>query len=107
MPDAKALTEAGWKTTVQKFKVKDNGLQKALATYEDLDAEKYEERLKCIGSIAQLAGNLKKVKEVAAIDDVMKYLASIVAAVEAAKNEISKAAAAAVKAAADAKKKAD
>src|SRR4051794_21931615 len=98
MADTKSLTEAGWKTTVQKYKIKDNGLQKALANYENLNEEKYDERLKGIALISQLAGNLKKVKEVAAVDDAVKYLANIISAADGAKSDISKAAAAAAKA---------
>src|SRR5258708_4552966 len=37
--DAKLLTESGLKAILSKHKVKDNGLQKALAAYEKLDED--------------------------------------------------------------------
>lgn len=98
------LTESGWKTTAQKFKVKDNGLQKALAAYENLDAKKYDERLKALDSINKLATDLKKVKEVATLPEVVKYLTSVAAAAVAEKTQITKAKASATKAAAGASK---
>jgi hypothetical protein len=70
----KSLTENGWKVIVQKFKVKDNGLQKALAAYEKLDEAKFAERLKAIAAVAQLATNLQKAREIAALKDVDNYL---------------------------------
>lgn len=81
--DSKFLTESGWKAVVLKFKVKDNGLQKALAIYEKLPEDKLPERLKALVSVSQLAANLKKVKEVAALKDVTEYLDDVVGAAEA------------------------
>jgi hypothetical protein len=40
--DAKLLTQSGWKSISDKFKIKDNGLQRALAAYEKLDETKYD-----------------------------------------------------------------
>ena len=102
--DAKLLTENGWKAVAQKFKVKDNGLQKALAAYEGLEEDQFDERLKAVASVSQLAGNLKKVKEVAAIPDAVKYLTNVLAAAQAAPGEIKNAKALAEKKAAEAKK---
>ena len=103
---AQSLSENGWKTIAQKFKVKDNGLQKALATYEKLPEDKHDERVKCLGSIGQLAATLKKTKEVSALPDVVKYLTNLGPAVEGEKNEVTKAKAGALKTAAAAEKKA-
>ena len=94
----------GWKTVVAKFKVKDNGLQKALAAYEGLDEDKFDERLKALVVVGQLADKLQKVKEVAAIRDVDKYLDGVLACVKAAPGEIKNAKALAEKKAAEAKK---
>jgi hypothetical protein len=79
--DAKILTENGWKVIATKYKVKDNGLQRALATCEKVDETKFDEQMKCLATVSQLAGALKKVKEVADNKDVSKYLADIVIAV--------------------------
>lgn len=100
MSTPKALTEAGWKSIVQKLKVKDNGLQRALATYEKLAEDKFTERLKAIGSVTQLATNLQKDKAVAAIKDADKYLDEVLSAAKGVPAEIKAAQAEAAKAAA-------
>ena len=102
----KFLTESGWKAILQKFKIKDNGLQGALAGYEKLAEDKYPERLKALAQVIQLAGNLKKSKECMSQPDVVKYLAEVVKAAEAERKSV-EAAAAKAKAAADAKVAAD
>jgi len=107
MPDNKELNDAAWKNLAQKNKIKDNGLQKALATYADLEEEDHEQRLKCVASILQLASNLKKAKEVAANSEVVKYLANVISAADSEKAVVTKEAAAAAKAEVEAKKKAD
>ena len=105
--DAKLLTEAPWKKLASDSRIKDNGLLKALATYENLDEKQHDERIKCLGSVGQLAAALKKAKEVVAQADVVKYLVNVAAAAEAAKAEVNKAKALAAKTAAEAQKKAD
>ena len=105
--DQKLLTEAGWKSIAAKFKVKDNGLLRALAIYEKLDEKDLNGRLKAVGPVSQLATGLKKVKEVAALEDVADYLAGVAAGAESEKTEINKAIAIAAKAAVEAKKKAE
>src|SRR6266404_4174121 len=89
--DPKVLTESGWKAVAQKWKIKDNGLQRALAAYEKLDEEAHAERLKAIGSINQLAGALEKKAEVAAIPIVANYLEDVGDASELQQREITKA----------------
>src|SRR5258708_7278139 len=101
---SKSLTESGWKTIVQKWKIKDNGLQRALAAYEDLDEEAYDNRLKAIASISQLASALKKAKDVAAAEAATDYLADVIGEASDHKNEITKAKAEALKCAAAQKK---
>lgn len=56
---SKYLTEGEWKATVQKFKVADNGLQRALATYEKLGEDKQDDRQKALTSVSGLAVKLK------------------------------------------------
>jgi len=98
--DPKILTEGGWKAIAAKFKIKDNGLQRALATYEKLDDNAHDECLKTIASVGQLASALKKAKEVAAAAPVAKYLSDLTSAAESEKNDVSKAKTAAAKQAA-------
>src|SRR5437867_4744930 len=105
--DPKLLTESGWKTTAQKFKVKDNGLQRALASYENLEDDQHDERLSKIGSVSQLAGSLKKDKAVAANPAVVKYLADVLSAAEAKQQELAKAKLMAAKTEAMTRKKAE
>jgi hypothetical protein len=56
---SKYLTESGWKAVVQKFKVADNGLQKALAAYEKLAEDKHKERLDALDLVDTLGLKLK------------------------------------------------
>jgi hypothetical protein len=104
--DQKLLTENGWKAIALKSKIKDNGLQRALAAYEQLDDDECADRLKAIASVIQLATALKKVKEVAAVPAAVKYLAELIGAATSAQAEIIKAKAAADKAEAMTQKKA-
>src|SRR5580765_5414070 len=105
--DPKLLTESAWKTVAFKSKVKDNGLQRALGSYEKLDDNEHDERLKAIASVSQLAAALRKVKEVGAMPEVVDYLVDLLSAADASKAEISKAKVAAEKAQAVAQKKAE
>src|SRR5947207_2780168 len=89
--DPKLLTEHGWKTTAVRCKIKDNGLQRALASYENLEDHEHEDRLKAVSSLTQLAGSLKKAKEVTASPEVLKYLAELLLALQAEQREITKA----------------
>ena len=76
--DPKLLTEAGWKAIVAKFKIKDNGLQKMLFLYENIDDEEFVDNMRGLNAVIKSANDLKKVKEVAANKDVMKYLTDMV-----------------------------
>src|SRR5207244_6298271 len=76
--DPKLLTENGWKPLAQKFKVKDNGLVRALSRYENIPDHKYAERLKAINSVSQLAGALQKDAYVADIPIVARYLDDVI-----------------------------
>src|SRR4051812_11448397 len=57
----KYLTESGWKTTTQKYKVTDNGLLKALATYEKLSDDRHQEKAKALEAIDTLVGKLETI----------------------------------------------
>src|SRR2546422_795820 len=105
--DPKLLTEEGWKSIAAKSKVKDNGLQKALAAYESLENDKHDERLKAIALVSQLANTLKKAKELSTLPEVVKYLTNLAGAADSQKNEIAKAKALAAKTQALNQKKAD
>jgi len=78
-------SESAWKAVVQKHRLKDNGLQKALAIYEKLDEEKHDERLKALDAARKLAGNLGKGKEVAANAEASKFLDQLASAAESTK----------------------
>jgi len=82
--DPKILTENGWKAVAQKSKIKDNGLQRALAAYERIDDDEHEDRLKAIATVNQLAGSLGRSKEVAAVPAVVNYLDDLLSAAESA-----------------------
>jgi hypothetical protein len=78
----KYLVESGWKAVLQqaKDKVKDNGLQRALASYGKLPAEKYSERQTSLQLITKLADALNNPKGHFGIKPVADYLSSISAA---------------------------
>lgn len=99
-----SLDPKAWLTIASKFKIKDNGLQKALTTYDKLEDDAHDECLKTIASVSQLAKTLKTSKEVAAAPEAAKYLTNVLSAAEAEKNEVLKAKVAAGKAQAAADK---
>jgi hypothetical protein len=88
--DPKILTESGWKTLASKWKVKDNGLQRTLASYEKLDQKEYDERLKTVSAISKLADVLTKNDQVASVPVVSKYLDQVAEAADAEQKEIAK-----------------
>src|SRR3954462_8350035 len=102
--DSKALTESGWKSMAGKYKVKDNGLQRALANYEGTDEEDHSERLKGIAKVNQLAAALQKSKDLAGNDAVTDYLDAVQDAADAEQREIARSKQTATKAEAEAKK---
>src|ERR1043165_9123506 len=95
--DPKLLTEAGWKTTAAKFKIKDNGLQRALADYQKVDDDDHDGQIEAIEEITKLATTLKKTKEVAAASAVAKYLGDLLGTAECQQREVGKAKAIALK----------
>jgi hypothetical protein len=98
------LDPKAWRTIAGKFKVKDNGLEKALASYEKLAEDAHDESLKAIGTITQLAGTLKRAKEVVAAPPLFKFVGELISAAESKKNEVTKLKAAALKEHAEAEK---
>src|SRR5947208_540956 len=86
--NSKFLTELGWKAMAVKCKVKDTGLQKALAAYENADEKKFDERLKCLASIGQLAAALKKTKDTP--KDAADYLGELIKAAESEKTDLTR-----------------
>src|SRR5882724_8075140 len=88
--DPKLLMESGWKTLASKWKVKDNGLQRTLAAYENLEEKDYDERLKTITAISKLADALTKNDYVADVPVVSKYLDQVVDAADSEQREIAK-----------------
>ena len=96
--DPKLLTEAGWKAAAAKFKIKDNGLQKMLFLYENIDDEEFVDAMRGLNAVIKSANDLKKVKEVAGNKDVMKYLTDMVNGAQNELREVTKAKALAEKA---------
>ena len=104
--DPKILTESGLKSLLSKHKIKDNGLQKALAAYDKLDDDAHDDCLETIAQIGKLAATLKKVKDVAANKAVADYLDDLVDAADKEEKDVAKAKAESKKTdAADQKKK--
>jgi hypothetical protein len=98
MNNSTILAPNNWSTIAKKNNVKDNGLGRALSTYEKLEEDKHDERTKAITAVIQLGGALKKAKEVANVAEVVKYLTNLLAAAVAEQRDISKAKADAEKA---------
>jgi hypothetical protein len=89
--DSKILSEIGWKGIVGKFKIKDNGLQKALAEYQKIEEDEHDDLLEAINQLKNLATILRKSREVAAESTVAKYLGDMLLAVQNEQCEITKA----------------
>ncbi len=89
--DPKILTEGGLKALLSKHKLKDNGLQKALASYDKLDDDAHDDCLDTIAQIGKLAATLKKVKDVAANKAVADYLDDLVDAADKEEKDVAKA----------------
>ena len=89
--DPKLLTESGWKPIASRFKLKDNGLLRALAGYEKLPDDKHGERLAGIDSVSVLARKLKKDALVSMIPRANNYLTDLIDAAEAEAMLITKA----------------
>jgi hypothetical protein len=100
------LTESGLKAVLAKHKIKDNGLQKALASYEGLRDDAHDECAEGIARVNKLAATFIKSKEVAANDAVKDYLEDLLDAANAEAKAVDKDKAAAAKAAAASAKKA-
>jgi hypothetical protein len=94
---SKILAESGLKAVLSKHKIKDNGLQKALASYEKLDDNAHDDCLTGIAQVSKLATALKKVKEVASNKDVASYLEDLISAAQSEEKDVEKARSAAAK----------
>ena len=75
----KYLVESGWKATLQqtKGKIKDNGLQRALAAYEKLPVEQFAQRLTSLQLVSKLTDALNNPKGHLGIKAVADYLSNI------------------------------
>lgn len=87
---AAKLTENDWKANSAKCKIKSVELQKALASYDNLDDDEHDDLLETLAELKQLTLELKKSKEVTANPAAAKYVAEILSAVEAEHREVSK-----------------
>lgn len=76
-----------WKTLVQKYQLKDNGLLKALAQCEKLGDDP-DEGTKVLDLVLKLAAALAKDKQAAAQKDVAAFLDDLRSAVERAKKDL-------------------
>jgi hypothetical protein len=92
------LNPASWKAVAVKFKIKDNGLERALASYDKLADDAHDECLKAIATVTQLANTLKRAKEVVTASEAVKYLNGLTSCADHEKSEVTKAQAAAQKA---------
>lgn len=85
-----SLDPKACQSLLSKFKIKDNGLQQALASYDKLGEDDHDQRLKAIGNVSQLANTLKRSKEAAAAPQVVKYLSDLASAADTEKNGVTK-----------------
>lgn len=87
MATTKIPRASDWKTLVQKYSLKDNGLLKALAQCEKLSDDP-DEATKVLDLVLKLAATLAKDKQVVAQKDVVEFLDDVRSAVERAKKDI-------------------
>ncbi len=73
----KHLTESPWKTLATKQKFKDPALGKALAAYENLGENEFQDRLKALEKIESEVASLLKDKEVKKNEDLSDYLEEV------------------------------
>lgn len=86
MATTKIPRATDWKTLVQKYSLKDNGLLKALAQCEKLSDDP-DEATKVLDLVLKLAAALAKDKLVVAQKDVVEFLDDVRSAVERAKKD--------------------
>lgn len=82
--------ESAWKKVAQKNKIKDPGLQKALATFEKLGDDKPKEKIKALDDAKKAAMAMSKDKEIADNAEVAKLLKQVELASEKTKKEVLK-----------------
>lgn len=87
MATTKIPRASDWKTLVQKYSLKDNGLLKALAQCEKLGDDP-DEATKVLDLVLKLAATLAKDKQVIAQKDAVEFLDDVRSAVERAKKEL-------------------
>jgi hypothetical protein len=91
MPD-NPLTANGWNAILNKNKtIKDNGLKRALADFEDVDEDDHAAQLAAIAKVNKLAANLQQNKDVADNEVVSNYLENVQDAADDEQKEITKA----------------
>lgn len=95
--NARLLTESGWKAVLSKHRIRDNGLQRALAAYEDVEKDEHDNRLEAIAVVSRLSGQLKRVRDVASNSEVVDYLDELEGAAETEEREVTREKAAAAK----------
>lgn len=86
MATTKIPRASDWKTLVQKYSLKDNGLLKALAQCEKLSDDP-DEATKVLDLVLKLAAALAKDKLVAAQKDAVEFLDDVRSAAERAKKD--------------------
>ena len=86
MATTKIPRASDWKTLVQKYSLKDNGLLKALAQCEKLGDDP-DEATKVLDLVLKLAATLARDKLVVAQKDVVEFLDDMRSAVERAKKD--------------------
>jgi hypothetical protein len=95
--DAKSLSSSAWKAFAAKNKIKDTGLQQALATLEKTGEKDHEALGKACDEVASQAADLKKTKEAAGNPAVSMYLVKTIAAADGRKKQAAAGAAQAAK----------
>src|SRR5262249_23820499 len=91
MIDPKILTERNFKEALAKLKFKDNGIQKALAAYDDLEDNDYDACVKVMTTANQCATSLKRAKDVAGVPAALKHINDLLLAIQTELKDLAKA----------------
>ena len=87
---ATVFSEGGWREIMRRHEVEDNGLQRAIAAYNRIEEEEFDDRLAGVAEVIRLVAALRRDREVVSNSAVVRYLTQLAAAAETEKRDIAR-----------------